>query len=56
VYDADPSDPNDLDGSPENGVACESPYESQNTQPSELHFRVLLTEGNADRLAFVELS
>jgi micrococcal nuclease len=24
VYDADPSDPNDLDGAPEDGVACES--------------------------------
>jgi micrococcal nuclease len=24
VYDADPSDPNDLDGSPQDGVACES--------------------------------
>ena len=24
VYDADPSDPNKLDGSPKNGIACES--------------------------------
>lgn len=24
THDADPSDPNDLDGAPEDGVACES--------------------------------
>ena len=24
VYEADPSDPNDLDGAPEDGAACES--------------------------------